>query len=337
MSSEEKKKIMKMEKDIWTLSANYLSGEMASDESVKFMQMLERKPDFKTEFEKIKPIWKSLGGKASPETNKSWEELHSRLKIDGLLDNPERKKTSFNFYLIRMAAIVIIGLMIAVAAHYFKSANSPSDLNSIHLSAVGNVNSYTLPDGSRVFLNNNSKLTYSITFNKNRVVKLKGEGFFEVMSDPENPFQIKTKNAVISVLGTKFNVKEKQNITEVLVESGKVQLQKNQNSPGIIMTQGDFGMSDGETESLELNSDMNYLSWKTREFIFSDNRLQDVIKVLEDSYHIEINIEDERIGDLKLTSSYSQQSIDAILKTICVVFDLSCTNNNNEYSLSKNK
>jgi len=328
---------MKKEKDIWTLSANYLSGEMTANESAKFLQMLKRKPDFKIEFEKIKSTWKNLGAQAQPETNKSWEELHSRLKRDGLLDTPERKKISLNYYLIRLAAVVVIGVIMGIATQYFRSANSPSFLTSTHLSAIGNVNSYTLPDGSRVFLNNNSKLSFSNTFNENRVVKLKGEGFFEVMSDPEHPFQIETKNAVISVLGTKFNVKENRNVTEVLVEWGKVQLKKDQNSPGIIMTKGDFGVSDGLTESLELNSNINYLSWKTREFQFSENRLQDVVKVLEDSYHIEINIEDDSIKDLKLTSTYSQQSIDAILKTICVVFDLTCDNNYKEYSLSKNK
>ncbi|MCK4919684.1 MAG: FecR family protein [Bacteroidales bacterium] len=327
---------MKQGNEIWTLSANYLSGEMTDDQSMKFIQMIERKPDLKLEFENIQLIWNNLSNDDHPESNKSWERLHNRLNEDGLLETQKRKPTSLNYILLRVAAIIIFGLIMGGTIKYFTNKNNLSLLNSSSITAVKNVNSYTLPDGSSVFLNKGSRLYYSDNFGENRKVKLKGEGFFEVMSDPENPFLIETRNAIISVLGTKFNVKENQNTTEVLVESGKVQLQNDLNSNGIILSTGEFGKSEGESVSLEVNTNVNYLSWKTREFEFVDKNLQQVLEVLEESYQIEINIKDIDVEDLKLTSTYSQQSIDAILQTICVAFDFSCNNNNKKYTLRKN-
>lgn len=328
---------MKIGNKIWTLSANYLNGEMTDDQGMKFMQLIERKPDLKFEFERIQTTWNNLSTEHHPESNKSWEQLHDRLDKDGLLEIQKKKTTSLNYILIRAAAIIIFALMAGVTIRSITNNNNLSFFNSTNFTAVKNINSYTLPDGSSVFLNMGSKLSFSDNFGVNRRVKLKGEGFFEVLSDPENPFLIETGNAIISVLGTKFNVKENQNTTEVFVESGKVQLKRDPSSAGIILSKGEFGKSDKESVSLEINTNVNYLSWKTREFEFINKNLQQVIDVLEESYHIEINIEDSDIKDMKLTSTYSQQSIDAILKTICVAFDLSCNNNNKKYSLRKNK
>lgn len=326
---------MKAGKEIWNLSAKYLSGEMTDDQSMKFMQMIEKKPELKNEFKMIQMTWNNFSNENHPESKKSWDKLHDRLKKDGLLEIQKRKTISLNYILIRAAAIIIFALIVGVTIRY--TNNNLSFINSTILTAVENVNSYTLPDGSRVFLNMGSRLSFSDNFGENRSVKLRGEGFFEVMSDPENPFLIETGNAIISVLGTSFNVKENQNTTEVLVESGKVQLKKDPTSTGIILTKGDFGKSDKQTESLEINTNVNYLSWKTLEFEFTNKNLQKVIDVLEDSYHIKINIENPDVKDMKLTSTYSQQSIDAILQTICVAFDLSYNNKNKEYSLRKNK
>ncbi|MCF8378569.1 MAG: FecR domain-containing protein [Bacteroidales bacterium] len=328
---------MKKEKDIWTLSANYLSGEMTTDERTEFIQFIAKNPDFKSEFEKIKLSWNNLRPENLPESKKSWVKLKLRLESDGLLDAPVRRTISLNYYFMRVAAaIIVIGLIVGITMRYFSPGENYSFLRSTTLTATENVNSYYLPDGSNVFLKKGSKLSYADNFGGNRKIKLKGEGYFEVMSDPKYPFIIETRNAVISVLGTKFNVKENHNITEVLVESGKVQLKTDENSEGIIMTKGDFGISDGRTESLGLNSNINYLSWKTREFKFSDLSLNEAILVLEDSYHVKINILDESINDLRISSSYSQQSIDAIIQTICVAFDLSCEHSENEYSLKRN-
>ncbi len=327
---------MKKENDIWTLSAKYLSGEMFADEKHTFLALVNKDQNLKLEFEKIQLTWNTMSEKKPAETTDSWNSLYHRLEKDGLLEQEEKKIIPLKYILSRAAAVIIGIVVFGFAQHYFSSNTVFSFSKITSLKAVENVSSYTLPDGSRVFLNKGSHLSYAKDFVKNRKIKLKGEGYFEVMSDPKNPFIIETKKAFVRVLGTSFNVKETNESTEILVESGKVQLIKNLDSDGIFLTKGEFGKSSGEVELKENNTDANYLSWKTRKFQFSDQNLKQVLDVLAKSYHIKIETTDSSINNFKLSSTYNGQSIDSILETICTAFDLKCDRNDTNYMLSLN-
>lgn len=327
---------MKKENNIWALSAKYLSGEMNAEEELKFQVSLSKDPNLKLEFENIEKTWGNLAKNKTEETSDSWNNLHSRLEEDGLLEQEDVNYRSRFYFLSRAAAVILILLAFGFTARYISSDNAHPFSNLTHFEAVENVSSYTLPDGSRVFLNKGSHLSYSDDFGENRKIQLKGEGFFEVVSDLQHPFEIKTQNAYVKVLGTSFNVKETSESTEILVESGKVQLVKDQDSKGIFLLRGEFGKSTGKVELKETNTDVNYLSWKTREFQFSDQNLNEVFEVLAKSYHIEIKILDSEINNFKINSSYKQQSIDAILKTVCTAFDLKCEKKENNYTFSLN-
>ena len=86
----------------------------------------------------------------------------------------------------------------------------------------------TLPDGSVVTLNKNSSLNYPSKFKGNkRAIALKGEAFFNVTPDKENPFVINVNDVEIKVVGTSFNVRSENGVTEVIVETGVVQVTRN--------------------------------------------------------------------------------------------------------------
>ena len=85
----------------------------------------------------------------------------------------------------------------------------------------------TLADGTKVWLNGNSELTYPATFEADhRTVQLTGEAFFDVTKNPTKPFIITTNKAKVTVLGTSFNVRAitAESATEVVVKTGKVGL-----------------------------------------------------------------------------------------------------------------
>lgn len=300
-----------------------------------FEKLLDQKPAVASEFEKIRLSWDALGTKKPADPQNSWNKLYDRIKEDQLIIEKGIQLRSFKFYFLRIAAILLIAVMIGFTAKLILSESRPASGNLNLFEAPYSVSSFTFADGSRVFLNKGSKLFYGDRFAENRNVKLEGEGFFEVMSDPSNPFKIQTSNAIITVPGTSFNVRESltENSTEVLVESGLVNLKKDENSEGLFLSQGQFGKSNNKRVISAVNNDPNYLSWKTRDFIFNDQDLGSVLDILQKSYHIKIIMEGPGIKNLKLTSSYSQQSIDAILKTICTAFNLDCKKENNSYTL----
>jgi transmembrane sensor len=166
-----------------------------------------------------------------------------------------------------------------------------------------------LPDGSRVYLNQGSEITYPGGFDHERTVRLLGEAFFEIMSDPVNPFTVRSGNVVVSVLGTSFNVKQagQAGEVEVYVESGKVRVGKESTGEFITLVPGEIGhIGPGE-----------------------------VLRKLEESYHVEIHAEGLDLDELRITSTYREQSIDAILETIGTAFGLNVSKKEDLYYLEQ--
>jgi transmembrane sensor len=193
-----------------------------------------------------------------------------------------------------------------------------------------------LPDGSRVFLNEGARITYPASFDKGRNVQLKGEAFFEVMSDPMNPFTVRSGKVVVSVLGTSFNVKPsgREEEVEVFVNSGKVRMSMDHSDHFITLGPGEIGRSTRKELAKGVMEDPNYLSWKTKEFKFVEADLKDVLLELEESYHVQIHAGNLDLKDMKITTSYSEQSIDAILETIGTAFGLKVSLRKDGYYLS---
>ena len=198
------------------------------------------------------------------------------------------------------------------------------------------VSTVDLPDGSRIYLNEGSEITYPHRFNQDRTLKLKGEAFFEVMSDPVNPFTVHSGKVVVSVLGTSFNVKQSNNIeeVEVYVKTGKVRMAMENSGQFITLDPEEIGEIKNLNLTRSVQKDPNYISWKTKDFKFVDAELLGVLLELEESYHVKIHTDLVELNGMKITTSYSEQSIDAILETIGTAFGLKVSNREDGYYLT---
>lgn len=182
-----------------------------------------------------------------------------------------------------------------------------------------------LEDGSNVTLHANAQLSYSKDFNKEkREVSLIGEAFFEVARDTEKPFIIHAELTNIQVLGTSFNVKaEKESaVTEVVVVSGKVSV--NHQSNQVILLAGEKAIVDKKNGKLFKiqNDDPNFQSWKTKNFIFSDLPLSEVIALLSDAYDQPIHLKNTNLKSCPVTVSFENQSLDSIITVLTSTLDL---------------
>jgi ferric-dicitrate binding protein FerR (iron transport regulator) len=201
----------------------------------------------------------------------------------------------------------------------------------------------TLPDGTVVTLNYNSKLHYPKQFTgKFRKVSIEGEAFFEVKPDASKPFVISAGKAQIKVLGTSFNVcaRPGDKTVEVTVETGKVQVGchelAQQPCHNLILTPGEKGImftSDNEFKK-SLNENPNVTAWKTHDLVFHKTRLEEVITNLENVYHADIQLSDPSFNDLVLTAHFNNQSIDFILEVIRLTFNLELSTQNGQYFLT---
>ena len=320
--------------------ARFLAGEMSVKEEIAFRNVFEGNPKQLFELKKMEKTWKyfeenSSGGNG--DSSKAWSKLHSRLDDDGLLKGEPVKTGNTRIHsALRIAASILLVLAIGIPSFYFgviKNYNNESTLKNYSEKGVSTIN---LPDGSRVYLNEGAEISYPPAFNQERAVELKGEAFFEVMSDPVNPFTVRSGKVVISVLGTSFNVKKTfdSREVEVFVKKGKVRMSLDKTGQFITLEPGEIGQLESQKLTRIIQKDPNYISWKTKDFKFVDAELLEVLQELEESYHVKIYPDQVNLHDLKITTSYSEQSIDAILETISTAFGLTVSHRKDGYYLT---
>ena len=183
-----------------------------------------------------------------------------------------------------------------------------------------------LPDGSTVFLNGHTRLTYPGKFSaKIREVSLQGEAFFKIKKNKRKAFLVMTKSARIEVFGTTFNVNapKGQTTVGVLVKTGVVGLSgKDDPAHPLILHPGEFGLLKDNKPGKSSVPDVNYLSWQTKIFHFKQEKLARVVKVLNRAYAKNIVLSADSLRHLQLTSTYENVSLGTILESISLTFHL---------------
>jgi len=184
-----------------------------------------------------------------------------------------------------------------------------------------------LADGTRVWLNAGSELSYPNVFSgDSRKVKLKGEAYFEVAKNPEQPFLVAIGDMEVKVLGTSFNVSAypgtKRQTT--LVE-GKVAIAWKQRQ--IEIAPGQQARETAEGVKVIPVKVANYIGWKERRFVYEDKLLGEVLEDLERWYDVEMFVRNDEIRNLHLTANLPKyENMDQVLRIIedaaCVRFDV---------------
>ena len=160
-----------------------------------------------------------------------------------------------------------------------------------------------LPDGSRVWLNADSKLTYPEQFAKyNRNVTLEGEAYFEIAENKKSPFQVLAENVKIQVTGTCFNVKAyasdkviKTTLDEGSINIGHVQSRR----PMQQMLPGQTAVYEKRSNVIKIKTDRYHddaSSWKSNRLIFRNASLKEVLTTLSRHFDIEITVKNEKIA-----------------------------------------
>jgi transmembrane sensor len=323
-----------IEKPDWSLIAKYLTGEANATETEHVENWAAAADQNQKELEQHSLLLKNTDKFYQLKgfnTNKAWNKIHQRT-VSITPSNRFiifRKKTSALIY--KYAAILLIAILLG-SAGYFLVKNQMNPVYAEVISGDGQlVNEFVLPDGSTVTLNSNSKLVYPEKFNnQQREVTIAGEAFFDVNPDPDRPFIINAGNARVKVLGTSFNVNAypEAEAVEVTVKTGIVQVLccegEEREGDELLLNAGEKGTVFNGTRKLEktVNTDRNYLAWKTHTLIFEKTRLAEVVQHLNKVYHTDIQLEDKEIENLLLTAQFEEKSADFILNVIRLTFDL---------------
>lgn len=286
------------------------------------------------------------------------------------LQKKQKKRWSIVWKVGRYAAMIAIVFSIGMwTAWTLNSKPEEQLLQSIEVS-LGSKSRITLPDGSKVWLNSGSKLTYQDGFGrKNRTLSLDGEGCFDVIKNKELPFEVHSGNVKIRVLGTKFNMKsysEDENTKVTLIE-------------GSLNVSTDSGTNTGKTiipnQQVVINKQsnklivksvnaFNYALWtetKKEEIVaktvtrdkklpnmvvpnvtlrnilfFDEEPLNQIIRDLERAFNVSIELKEENLGTEKFYADFrNNETIYDILRIITMNNDLRYEIKDNKIIISK--
>ena len=230
-------------------------------------------------------------------------------KRTGLDQSGRQSYKWYRTWSVAAVAIVLLGL-ITVTAYWQGSRQIQSNFSDIVVEApLGSKTKLTLPDGSTVWLNAGSKMVYSQGFGvRDRRLAFQGEGYFEVEKNDEMPFLVQTHDVNVTVVGTKFNFRNYPEDEEAVVEllEGKVALENQLKEEAVrYLSPNEKMVLHKATGEMDITSAKvkEVTLWTENILLFDEDLLPDIVRELERSYHVQIEIENE---DLKQTRFYGQ-------------------------------
>lgn len=230
-------------------------------------------------------------------------------KRTGLDQSGRQSYKWYRTWSVAAVAIVLLGL-ITVTAYWQGSRQIQSNFSDIVVEApLGSKTKLTLPDGSTVWLNAGSKMVYSQGVGvRDRRLAFQGEGYFEVEKNDEMPFLVQTHDVNVTVVGTKFNFRNYPEDEEAVVEllEGKVALENQLKEESVrYLSPNEKMVLHKATGKMDITSAKvkEATLWTENILLFDEDLLPDIVRKLERSYHVQIEIENE---DLKQTRFYGQ-------------------------------
>ena len=230
-------------------------------------------------------------------------------KRTGLDQSGRQSYKWYRTWSVAAVAIVLLGL-ITVTAYWQGSRQVQSNFSDIVVEApLGSKTKLTLPDGSTVWLNAGSKMVYSQGFGvSDRRLAFQGEGYFEVEKNDEMPFLVQTHDVNVTVVGTKFNFRNYPEDEEAVVEllEGKVALENQLKEEAVrYLSPNEKMVLHKATGEMDITSAKvkEATLWTENILLFDEDLLPDIVRKLERSYHVRIEIENE---DLKQARFYGQ-------------------------------
>lgn len=246
-----------------------------------------------------------------------------------------KKQNSIGFGTIYKAAATI--LLVISLGYIVYQHNKPKNkviLNE-YVTLPGEVKAFVLKDGTKVWLNSKSVLIASEPFIEDyREVLLIGEGYFEVVSNSEKPFIIKTSSLQTAVLGTNFNISAYpgDNKTEISLYEGKVELSaKSSPENKMVMKPGQKAWFSNDEKNFYLKSNEleKPAEWRQGILRFYDEDLSSITQKLERKFSTRIFVTDEQVGKLRFTASFETEPLEKILKLLSEAHEFKVENTPN--------
>ena len=297
----------------------YINGTCNPKEFADVLEAVRGQEDNDQISSEILELWDATlkGSVENKENNQLLDKIHHRIG----LEESKSLTRKFTVYknLLKVAAVLIVGLLVSTAIFYNKPQKQLyTTLIETVTAPYGARTSFKLPDGSEIWLNSGSTISFPKQFGDIRSIELTGQAFFKVVKDGKQ-FMVTTGYGNVEVMGTSFDVMAylDENFETTLVE-GSVKVRNLKNQVAILKPgQQSVITSSNELSVNEVNTNLS-TSWKEGKLIFVKEPFQNVAKALERWYNVKIELQGEKLKKLGYTGTIEMESFGEVLELINV-------------------
>ena len=303
---------------IWNLVAKHLAKETNDIEEEELSKLIKNDPSVKKVVDDSRIVWKGID-----DNSKKYNKERIKSLIDKKIKEAEinNRKRRINF-MLRVAA-VFTGLSFLILITY-----NEYNRKIYYSNNTNKVKKVVLPDNSVVTLNKNAQIAYnnSIFRDFNRELELEGEAFFEIEKNKKGKlFTVQTNSFKITVLGTKFNVRDEKVYTSVMLTEGSVRMNNftNKNITPVTLKVGEIAHYDKEKKEITIKQTNKaiYTVWLSNKLNFDDFTMQEFIEMIKLRYNKNIVIENEDILNRRISGSAPADNLDLVIEAFKTILE----------------
>lgn len=314
----------------------FISKE-ANEDEVKRLADWMKNTETPEEFDSYcKQLWES----ASTHSDKQMEQEMWNIIAEKITKHNKVSRLIPALYRIAACILLPICLLMGTYIYFQKEAEKTRDQDKFEvLVDKGQKANVVLPDGTKVWVNSGSKLSYNYSKNK-RSVALDGEAYFEVAKDAEKRFVVNCNDLNVEALGTTFNVKgySADEIVTVALFEGKVKVFNETNNTVLEPNQLIAFNRIGNTFSHSEIADSREIDfWRRNILFFRSVSLADIAKTLERTYGVTVRFKDEDLKKVPFSGSIRNSSLNNVFHIISLTYPISYEINNDVITIYKDQ
>lgn len=307
------------------LLVSFLLGEASEEQQAAALDWINTSTDNARYFQEFATIWeksRELAATSTVDVDAAWERMKEKILQQDPVAIPQAKIVRMGGWR-RVAAMMALALTGALGWMLWRQW---SGNQWVDLAAASSGQQTFLPDSSKITLNKGAAITYPQAFaGHTRRVKLKGEAFFEVKRNPQQPFEVEVNKLTVTVLGTSFNIRETDSSTQIIVETGHVRVSDGSQSIDLVAGEEINVLRKKGSWIKAPQPDKLYQYYRTRSFTCDQTPLWKLVDVLNEAYDAQIVIVNPAIRDLPITTVFENQPLDQVLSIIQQTLNITIT------------
>lgn len=301
------------------LEQKYKNDNLTIGELKRLREAVNSMADDRLE-DSLRNAWESA--EASPADAHRLDELKKR--IDKRLF-PIKRGVPLYQKILRIAATVLLPLFMLATLYLYQENTALAQQDFVAATGVGEQVTISLPDGTQVTLNAESRLSYNLSdYNSDeRRVTLDGEGYFHVAKNAASPFSIRAKGLIVSVLGTTFNLRARSTdaTAELSLEEGSVRFQALKTGQNVVLSPNQKVVLDQNRGTLTVEENRyvtDASAWRRGELVFRNVPFAEVLEEIGMAYHISIvmDTDGQSYQNDLFTGVLSRTNINEVLEVI---------------------